>query len=216
MLRFTIRMMLMDLQTVFKGLWVLLYFGVLCCFISLFFITDNPFGFLYVAYIWLSFLIPQLPKMFYVLPFDDKLIRRYLHLRGILSSLLLLSIGGIISLLSLRYPVPYPSQGWRVLIMMVQACMLMSMIHIKKRKGRTAVIITLMALLFVSNFICVIIIKDFKLLLFISFLFLFITDLFVSYALRSVHIENYTEPVYGYFNYYKNLRKDLQEGGRRI
>lgn len=215
MLRFTFRMMLMDLQAVFKGLWVLVYLGLLSFFIYLFFITDNPYSFLYVAFAVLSFLIPQLPKMFYVLPFDDKLIRRYLHLRGILSSLLLLSIGGIVTLVSLHYPVPYLEQGWRILIMIIQICMLMSLIHVKARKGRMAVFITLLLLLFLGNFVCVIIIKDFHLLLIISFLFLIITDIFVVYALRSVHLENYTEPVYGYFSYNKKQRQEIQEGGRR-
>ncbi len=213
MLTFTFRMMITDLQAVFKGFWVLVYFGLLSCFICLFYITDNPYAFLYVAFIVLSFLIPQLPKMFYVLPLGNKLIHRYLHLRGILSAILLLSIGGIISLLSIRYPIPHPEQGWKTLIMMIQTCILMGMVHVKTIKGRTALLITLLILLFIGNFVCVILIKDFQLMLIVSFLFLLATDILICFVLKVVQLKNYTEPVYGYFKYNKKLRRDIQEGG---
>ncbi len=214
MLSFTFRMMITDLQAVFKGFWVVVYFGLLSCFICLFYITDNPYTLLYVAFIVLSFLVPQLPKMFYVLPLGNKLIRRYLHLRGILSAFLLLSIGGIITLVSLRYPIPYPLQGWRILIMVVQICMLMSLIHVKTSKGRTTLLLTLLALLVAGNLLCVILMKDFILLLFISFLLLLATDIVTWFVLKAVQLTNFTEPVYGYFYHNKKLRQENQEGGR--
>ena len=215
MLPFTIRMMLMDIQAVFKGLWAFAYLGMVFCLISLFFLIDDPFSFLYVAIMILSFLVPQLPKMFYVLPFDDKLIRRYLHLRGVLTGFLLLAIGGCITLLSLIEPVPYPEQGWRILVIFIHISLLMGTLHVKAPKRRTRFLLILLILLLLINIILAVVVRSFVLYLQISSIILILTDLLMSIVLRSVQLRDYVEPIYGYFNYHKRVRQDIQEGGPR-
>lgn len=213
MLRFTIKMILTDIQAVFKGFWAIVYFGMVFCLISLFFLSDSPLSFLYIIYIVLFFLIPQLPKLFYVLPFDDKLICRYLNLRGILTAFLLLMIGGCITLVSLYEPVPYLEQGWRILIVIIHLCLLMGTLHVKSPKGRTMFLLILLFLLFVTNISLAIFVRSFVLFLKIGSLIMIITDLIVIRVLKAVKLRNYVEPVYGYFSYYKGIRRNNQEGG---
>lgn len=213
MLRFTIKMMLTDIQAVFKGFWAIVYSGMIFCLISLFFLTDNPFSFLYITMIVMNFLTPQLPKLFYVLPFDDKMIRRYLHLRGILASFLLLIMGGCITLVHLYRPVPYPEQGWRFLIMMIHLCLLMSIIHVKAPNGRTKFLLVLIFLLFVTSVAFAILVKSFVLFLKLSGLNIIIIDLIITRVLKTVQLRNYVEPVYSLFSFNKKTRHNAQEGG---
>ncbi len=216
MLQFTLKMMFTDLRTAFHGFWILGYFGLLCCFIFFLFSLDNPYSFLYLAVMVLSYLIPQFPKLFYVLPFDDAEVRKYLHLRGIFSALLLLLIGGMITLLSLWLPIDHTIQGWQILLLFVQICLVMSLVHIKAIQRRKTLKISLLILLFAGNLVNIIINKRIELMFFISLLLLLATDLYVVIALKSFHLKNYTEPVYGYLFNNKRMRQEIQSGGKSL
>ncbi len=218
MIRFTFKMMLLDLQSLFKGYWILLYLAFLSFSLSSFFISDNPLTLFYVSFVCLSFLMPQLPKLFYVLPFDKRLIRRYLHLRGLLSCLLIFIIGGLITLISLWDPVPYPEQGWRSLILFAQLCIMLSIAHVKApdgKKRKVILLVTLSILQVIVHLVCLIAIKDVTIMLAVSFLLLVSNDLLVYRILNFVELKNYTAPVYWYNYNNKKLRQNTREGGQR-
>jgi hypothetical protein len=203
MFRFAIRMMIVDLHEAFKGFWIYVYFGVLSLVIGLPFYDSNPFTQLYVSIATLSVLTPQLPKILYVLPLENKVIRRYIHLRSIITAFLLSSIGGIFTLISFKYPVPHLEQGWLWLTFYVQVCLLLGMIITKAGKKISVLLYSLMGILLLGNFINICFLSNFKIQILISIGFMFASEMLLLFVLKTYKLGNYTEPRYGYLNLFK-------------
>lgn len=207
MLRFTIRMMLADLNRVFRGYWMLLYLSLLCLVIVLPFCSDNIYSLSYLIMIVLSYLAPQMPKLLHVLPLGVRAIRHYLHLRSLLLLVLFLSIGGIMTYLSSIWPVPYLKQGWLILLFYSQVCLLMGLIHINAEKRRTYPVIAACIVLLIGNLINSLFSTNFMLHLRISIGFLLASELLLLLGLQSVRPENYTDRFIGYHQLFKNRAK---------
>lgn len=210
MLRFTIRMMIVDLHVDYKGFWIYVYLGLLSLVIGLPFYASNTSFQLYVSFFILSSLAPQLPKILYVLPLENKEIRRYIHLRCIITAFFLSSIGGIFTLISLKYPVPYLEQGWLVLTFYVQVCLLLGMINTKAVKKMPVRLNFLIGILFFGNFVNSLVLANYKIQLPISIGFILASEILLFFRLKTYKLGNYTD---GSFNL---LKRNTRQGGRII
>ncbi len=207
MLRFTLKMMIADLRSTFKGFSILFYLGFLGVITVLPFCTDNPLSFSYFIIIVLSYLTPQLPKLLYVLPLGSKTIRRYLHLRCLLSALLFISAGGIMTYISTFKPVPYLKQGWLLMLFYSQICLLMGLVYMKAGKKKNNIIITAIIVLLIGNLINSVFTTNFILHLRISLGFILASELLLLIGLKSIQLNNYTEVFVGYHQLFKNRNK---------
>lgn len=209
MFLFTIRMMIVDLHVDYKGSWIYVYLGLLSLVIGLpFYASDNSFQL--ASFFILSSLAPRLPKILYVLPLENKEIRRYIHLRCIITVFFLSSIGGIFTLISLKYPVPYLEQGWLALTFSVQVCLLLGMINIKTGKKRPVLLNFLNGILFIGNFINSLVLANFKIQLLISIGFMLASEILLFFRVKAYKLGNYTD---GHFNL---LKQNTKQGGQII
>ena len=200
MLAFTMKMILTDIQQIFRGFLIIPYI------VFLGFITVVPFFerdfFLFLAYmIILSFsaLAPHITKIFYVLPLGRKLLRRYIHLRVIILSSLLILEGGIITLISLRWTVPNIKGGWLMIMFYVMLIISMSIFNIEaayKKKTRHTIALATVILLTSGNLISAMFSINFRIQLLISIISVIIAEALLIILNRKSELKNYIEPVY--------------------
>ncbi|MGF7143773.1 hypothetical protein HNQ56_002200 [Anaerotaenia torta] len=208
-----LHLLIADARVGFREGWLFLYLIVPAFLSSLVFLSDNPYTYLYLIIILLSLLIPQLPKLLYVLPLDNKTLRRYLHLRCLLTALLMLSTGGIFTLISRLDSIPRLEQGWQMISLFAQLCLMMGLYHTKTKKRHRALIYSLCCILILGNIVNFLLVPGFSLQMVISTGFLLASELLLFFCLRSFRLGNYTEPFYGYISLSKNPRPKKQEGG---
>ena len=199
MLVFTLRMIIIDIQKIFHGFLIIPYIIILG------FITELPFfesGFLLLAYmIILSFdvISTHITKIFYVLPLGRKLLRRYIHLRVIILSSLLLLEGGIITLISHKWTVANIKGGWLMTMFYVMLIIFMSISNIEVAyKKRTRNIIAFVAgiVLISGNLINAMLSINFRFQLLISIISVIIAEALLIMLNRKSELKNYAEPVY--------------------
>lgn len=214
MLAFTLRMIIADLQKSFRGFWVIfcfVFFGIISV---LPFFEDDFYVLFYLVILSFSALLPHITKIYYVLPFGSKLLRRYLHIRAILLSSLFIAIGIIISLLSLRWPVPNIEKGWIMIMFYVMIIIFMSLSNKEvtgnKNKKKNTIIFVLVIFLSIVNAINAMFFLYFKLQLLISLLSVIFAEVLLIIGLKSVDLTNYIEPVY-YGVFAKSWREQYKQ-----
>lgn len=211
-----LHLLMADMRISFREAGLTLYLIILVFVSCLVFLVEHPYSYLYVVMMLLSQLVPQLPKFLYVLPLDNKTLRRYIHLRCLFSALLMLSTGGIFTLISLRYPIPHLEQGWRMLSFITQLCLMVGLYHTKAARKHMVLIYSLCGLLLLGNLVNLLFVSSFKLQMAISAGCILASDLFLAFCLRSFRLGNYTEPIYGYMSFIKGRNSKKPEGGRLL
>lgn len=196
MLAFTLRVIKADLQRTFRGLWILLAVILFGLLVVLPFYGYAMYFLSYTIFIFFSALIPNITKVFYVLPLGNKLMRKYLHLRAIVLASFFLMTGGVLTAISKLLHVPYLEKGWLMIMAYVQMCILLSFIDSKlTRKNKKSYICFILVIILVFfNLLNAIILINFKLQLSFSILCIIISELLLIIRLRKVELGNYVEP----------------------
>lgn len=200
MLVFTMRIIITDIQKSFRGFWIIVYFALLGFITLTPFLDQDLLILFYVTVIIFSAMVPRITKIFYALPLGNKLLRRYLHLRSVLLASLFLVMGGIMTLLSLIWPVPSVEKGWLRIMSFIVICIIMSLSNrgettIKSNK-RNTIILGLVIVLVVGNVINSIFLINFRIQLIISLISIIVAEVVLIVGLRGVKLVNYVEPVY--------------------
>ncbi|NLO08840.1 MAG: hypothetical protein GX129_03110 [Clostridiales bacterium] len=215
-------MIITDMQKVFRGFWVIFYFIFLGIISVAPFYEEDFYALFYVVIILFSALEPQITKIFYVLPLGSKLLRQYLHLRAIVLSSFFIIIAATISLLSLRWPVPYIEKGWLVIISFVMICILMSLSiqgdatkkNMEQNNNQSSkkytILLVFVIIMISASFISSMFLINYKIQLLINILFVIISEALLIIGLRRLNLENYVEPVsYGIFSKaWRNQQKE--------
>lgn len=222
MLAFTLRMIITDIQKSFRGFWAIFYVSFLLFIAISGFLDIEIYSFIYVIIISFSSLIPNITKIFYVLPLGSKILRRYLLLRSMVLSLLFIAVGGIMSILSIRWPLPSIEKGWLRIMAYVTICILLSLTNIgasaKTNNKRNTIILLFITILIVGNFISAIFLINFKIQMLISILAIVVCEALLIVGLKKVNLTDYVEPAF-YGIYTKSWRdyqkKQVAEAERR-
>lgn len=200
MLAFTMRMIITDIQKSFRGFWIIVYFALLGFITFTPFLEDDLLFVIYLIAIIFSALIPHITKIFYVLPLGNKLLRRYLHLRSALLTFLFLIMGGIITLISLKWPVPSIEKGWLRIMSYVIASRILSLSNrgevVIRSKRKNIIISIFLIILGAGNVLNSIILINFKIQLLMSLISIIIVEILLIIGLRDVKLANYVESVY--------------------
>ena len=200
MLAFTLRMIITDIQKSFHGFWIIIYL-LLIGYITLTpFYSDEFFSFIYIAIITFSSLVPQITKIFYVLPFGSKLLRKYLYLRVIVLASLFIIVGGTMTLIFGIWYEPNLERGSLAIMFYIQLTILMNLPSIiaatgKNNKKNTKNIVLFILVCAVGAVNAAFLIS-FKLQVLISAFAIIASEAMNIIELRKANLMNYKEQIY--------------------
>ena len=197
MLAFTLRMIIADIQKTFRGFLIIpyiIFFG----FITVVPFFDNEFLIVYMIMLLFVALVPQITKIFYVLPLGRKLLRRYIHLRVIVLSSLFLLEGSLMTLISLKWTIPNIKGGWLMIMFYVMLIIFISIFNIDaayKNKIKNNIALVVVVVFTLGNFINAMFFINFKMQLFISIISIIIAEALLIMLIGKAELINYVEPV---------------------
>lgn len=204
MLVFTLKMIIADIQKTFRGLWIIIYFILFGIIAVMPFFEEDFYVLYYLVIILFSTLVPQITKVFYVLPLGRGLLRRYLHLRTIILSSFFILVGSIMTILSLMWPVPNLERGWLMVTSYIMMCIVLSLIVVteslkkinhENSKKPTIAFVFAMIMLFIS-IISALFFINFKIQLIINIILLIISEAMLIIRGRYIYLKDYVEPMY--------------------
>lgn len=199
MLAFTLRMIITDIQKSFHGFWIILYL-FLFWLITVGPFFEDSFFYIYMIMIVFSAFVPHITKIFYVLPFGSKLLRKYLYLRVIVLASLFIIVGGTMTLIFGIWYEPNLERGSLAIMFYIQLTILMNLPSIiaatgKNNKKNTKNIVLFILVCAVGAVNAAFLIS-FKLQVLISAFAIIASEAMNIIELRKANLMNYKEQIY--------------------
>lgn len=207
MLAFTLKVIIADIRRAYQGYWVILYVVLLGATAIAPFYTDAFYNLSYVIYIVFLSLMPQMTKVFYVLPLGKKLLRRHIHLRALVLATFFLIIGGGMYVISQIYEVPNVHRGVLMTMFYMQLCIILSFVSTIRTFKENKLLIITIALLLICNISNSLISIHFPVQLYIGIVSVIISEIMLITRLGKIELYNYEEPIYGFFGHIKEGNK---------